>query len=63
MLLTLATGTGKTVVAFQICWKLWNLRWIGLERKRLGLLLLRSLLFILNAGVWVVARVCEFRPP
>lgn len=27
MLLTLATGTGKTVVAFQICWKLWNMRW------------------------------------
>lgn len=26
-LLTLATGTGKTVVAFQICWKLWNARW------------------------------------
>ena len=25
--LTLATGTGKTVVAFQICWKLWNSRW------------------------------------
>jgi len=26
-LLTMATGTGKTVVAFQICWKLWNSRW------------------------------------
>lgn len=26
-LLTLATGTGKTVVAFQVCWKLWNTRW------------------------------------
>ena len=24
VLLTLATGTGKTAVAFQICWKLWN---------------------------------------
>lgn len=23
----MATGTGKTVVAFQICWKLWNSRW------------------------------------
>src|SRR5688500_1424412 len=20
-------GTGKTAVAFQICWKLWNMRW------------------------------------
>jgi len=27
ILLTLATGTGKTVVAFQICWKLWSSRW------------------------------------
>lgn len=27
VLLTLATGTGKTVVAFQIAWKLWNSRW------------------------------------
>ena len=23
----MATGTGKTVVAFQLCWKLWNARW------------------------------------
>ena len=27
ILLTMATGTGKTVVAFQICWKLWHARW------------------------------------
>ncbi|HEY0969735.1 MAG TPA: DEAD/DEAH box helicase family protein [Gemmatimonadales bacterium] len=27
MLLTMATGTGKTVVAFQVCWRLWNARW------------------------------------
>ena len=27
MLLTMATGTGKTMVAFQICWKLWTARW------------------------------------
>ena len=27
LLLTLATGTGKTAVAFQICWKLWSTRW------------------------------------
>jgi type I restriction enzyme R subunit len=26
-LLTMATGTGKTAVAFQICWKFWNTRW------------------------------------
>lgn len=27
VLLTMATGTGKTVIAFQICWKLWFSRW------------------------------------
>jgi type I restriction enzyme R subunit len=27
LLLTMATGTGKTAVAFQICWKLWKARW------------------------------------
>jgi type I restriction enzyme, R subunit len=27
ILLTMATGTGKTAVAFQICWKLWTMRW------------------------------------
>jgi len=34
-LLTMATGTGKTVVAFQICWKLSEARWnrIGAHRR------------------------------
>ena len=27
LLLTMATGTGKTAVAFQLCRKLWNARW------------------------------------
>ncbi|MBN9392191.1 MAG: DEAD/DEAH box helicase family protein [Chloroflexi bacterium] len=27
VLLTLATGTGKTIVAFNICWKLWKAGW------------------------------------
>jgi len=27
VLLTMATGTGKTLVAFQICWKLWKAKW------------------------------------
>lgn len=27
LLLTMATGTGKTFVAFQICWKLWRAEW------------------------------------
>jgi type I restriction enzyme R subunit len=26
-LLTMATGTGKTAVAFQVCWKLWSANW------------------------------------
>ena len=35
VLLTMATGTGKTTVAFQICWKLWEGRWnrAGAHRK------------------------------
>lgn len=34
-LITMATGTGKTAVAFQICWKLWTARWnaAGVYRK------------------------------
>lgn len=27
LLLTMATGTGKTSTAFQVCWKLWSSRW------------------------------------
>ncbi|MBU0702592.1 MAG: DEAD/DEAH box helicase family protein [Chloroflexi bacterium] len=27
VLLTMATGSGKTLVAFEICWKLWSSRW------------------------------------
>jgi type I restriction enzyme, R subunit len=27
VLLTMATGTGKTMVAFQICWMLWSAKW------------------------------------
>ncbi|MCC7312459.1 MAG: DEAD/DEAH box helicase family protein [Sulfuritalea sp.] len=27
ILVTMATGTGKTAVAFQLCWTLWNSRW------------------------------------
>src|SRR5204863_4197630 len=27
VLLTMATGTGKTVVAFNICWQLWSSKW------------------------------------
>jgi type I restriction enzyme R subunit len=33
LLLTLATGTGKTLIAAQIAYKLWNMRW---TRQRIG---------------------------
>jgi len=35
VLITMASGTGKTFVAFQITWKLWNIRWNlrGKEKK------------------------------
>lgn len=35
ILLTLATGTGKTYIAFQICWKLMQTRWNNLETGKL----------------------------
>lgn len=34
VLLTLCTGAGKTAVAFQICWKLWNGGWNGKGTNR-----------------------------
>ncbi len=34
VLLTMATGTGKTVVAFQICWKLWSSGWTRTGQNR-----------------------------
>jgi type I restriction enzyme R subunit len=34
VLLTMATGTGKTFVAFQICWKLWESGWNARGEKR-----------------------------
>jgi type I restriction enzyme R subunit len=33
VLLTLATGTGKTFIAFQLAWKLYHSRWNLLDRK------------------------------
>jgi type I restriction enzyme R subunit len=34
LLLTMATGVGKSAVAFQICWKLWNARWNRTDEHR-----------------------------
>ena len=48
ILLTMATGTGKTATAFQICWKLfhakWNLRRDGLRSPRILFLADRNIL-------------------
>lgn len=48
ILLTMATGTGKTAVAFQICWKLfhtkWNLRYDGKREPRILFLADRNIL-------------------
>lgn len=48
ILLTLATGTGKTFIAFQICWKLfharWNLQRDGKRRPRILFLADRNIL-------------------
>lgn len=33
-LLTLCTGAGKTAIAFQICWKLWNSGWNAKGKRR-----------------------------
>ena len=39
ILLTLATGTGKTYIAFQICWKLMQTRWNNLQNGKLSRIL------------------------
>lgn len=48
ILLTLATGTGKTAIAFQIAWRLfqtrWNLRFDGSRRPRILFLADRNIL-------------------
>lgn len=49
VLLTLATGTGKTVVAFQICWKLWTTRWNRTrEHRRPRMLYLADRTFLVD---------------
>lgn len=48
ILLTLATGTGKTAIAFQLCWKLmearWNLQEVGARKPRILFLADRNIL-------------------
>ena len=50
VLLTMATGTGKTVVAFQICWKLWSSRWnrLGAPQRKPRILYLADRNFLVD---------------
>lgn len=48
ILVTLATGTGKTNVAFQVCWKLWNSRW-----NRMGEYRRPKILFLADRNILV----------
>lgn len=48
-LLTMATGTGKTFVAFQICWRLWDMRWNAAgEHRRPKILYLSDRNFLID---------------
>lgn len=50
LLLTLATGTGKTLIAAQIAYKLWNMRWTrkGIGRRRPKVLFLADRNFLVD---------------
>jgi len=48
LLLTMATGTGKTTVAFQICWKLWSAEW-----NRTGRVGTPKILFLADRNILV----------
>ncbi len=48
VLATLATGTGKTCVAFQVCWKLWHSRW-----NRLGEYRRPKILFLADRNILI----------
>lgn len=48
VLLTMATGTGKTYVAFQICYRLWSMRWNRKNEHRRT-----RILFLADRGVLV----------
>lgn len=48
ILLTLATGTGKTFIAFQIVWKLFHSRW---NLKRDGMRRPREVLFLADRNI------------
>jgi type I restriction enzyme, R subunit len=55
VLLTLATGTGKTFVALQIIWKLWSSEWRGRRKPRI--------LYLADRNILVEQPIArEFRP-
>lgn len=57
VLLTLATGTGKTFIAFQIVWKLFNARW-----NRRGNNLRPRVLFLADRNVLIEQAMGDFNP-
>jgi type I restriction enzyme R subunit len=50
VLLTLATGSGKTAIAFQVCWKLWNGYWnrTGVPHRKPRVLFLADRSFLVD---------------
>ena len=58
ILVTMATGTGKTAVAFQICWKLWNMRW-----NRTGEHRRPKILYLADRNILVMTRRTKCLPP
>ena len=69
ILLTLATGTGKTCIAFQIVWKLfnakWNLKEIGKRKPRILFLADRNILAnqaFTAFGAFEEGSLCRIKP-
>jgi len=58
ILATLATGTGKTNVAFQVCWKLWSSRW-----NRKGQYRRPKMLFLADRNILVDAPMADMFAP
>lgn len=57
VLLTLATGTGKTFIAFQVVWKLFNARW-----NRRGNNLRPRVLFLADRNILIDQAMGDFNP-
>ncbi|MCB0368466.1 MAG: DEAD/DEAH box helicase family protein [Bdellovibrionales bacterium] len=57
VLLTLATGTGKTFIAFQIVWKLFNARWNNRGNERRP-----RVLFLADRNVLIDQALGDFNP-